>query len=809
MHNLKFAFRSLFKTPGFTAVAVLTIAVGIGANTALFSIFNQLVLHPIDLPDAGRLVRVWTNNKERNVVAPVMSVPKFEMFRDAQTSFSYIDASAFNSAVLTRDGAEPEQLSAISVTTSFVPALGLRLARGRNFTKEEDAPNGPPVCLLGYDIWKTRFGQRETLVGETIKLNGISTTVIGILPEKLPGPISFAQMLTPWPFSPPGLTPAQLSGGAGYLQVTARLKPGVSYEQADAEVRTISKRYAQANPGRLDANSENELRTWIEEQVGPVRPTFIMLLSAVGCVLLIACANVSSLFLGRLSARHKEIAVRLSLGATRRQLILQFLVETAVFCAMATALGVLLALWSLEGIQRLLINTNQLPANTVFSVDPLTLGFTIALSVLASLIIGLVPAVQASRVNLAEVLKDSARGSPGGARGSRFRGFLIVTEVTLSVVLLIGSGLLLASFFKLQSTPAGFTSRGVASAFINLPAQRYPTKAQQADFYYQVIAQLRATPQVKTASAALSLPISGFDPRGVYAVEGRPIPPTSERAIAAVNFVSEEYFSLLQIPLQTGRFFAPTDLEKSPGVVVINASFAKRLFPDKASAVGQVLLRGQKADIKLQIVGIVGDVKSQGLNTPPPDTMYLPLRQWGGVGMSLAVSTSADPAAMQAVLRIAVAAVDKTLAVAFFTTMDSALQQSLGNQRISAWLTGAFAGIALLLSAVGLYSVLAYAVTQRTSEIGIRMALGADKRQVISLILSQGMRLVALGLILGLGAAAAGARLLTSLLYEMEPLNPFVFGGVTVLFAVVAGFACLLPSLRASRIDPLAALRAD
>ena len=806
MNDLKFAFRSLAKNPGFTAVAVLTIAVGIGANTALFSIFNQLVLHPLDLPDASRIVRIWTNNKERNVVGPVMSVPKFELFRDTQTTFSAIDASAFNSAVLTRDGAEPEQLSALNVTASFVPTLGLQLTLGRNFTKEEDALNGPPVCLLGYDIWKTRFGQRETIVGETIMLNGVGTTVVGILPMKLPGPIAFVQMLSPWPFSPPGLTTAQLQGGAGFLQVTARLKPGVSYAQADAEVRTISKRYAQANPGRLDANNENELRTWIEELVGPVRPTFVMLLTAVGFVLLIACANVSSLFLGRLSARHKEIAVRLSMGATRRQLIRQFLTEAGVFCTLATLLGVLLAVWSLEGFQRLL--SNQLPANTVFTLDPLTLGFTITLSVLASLIIGFVPALQASRVDLAEVLKDSARSAPGGTRGSRFRGFLIVAEVTLSVVLLIGSGLLLSSFLKLQSTPPGFTTRGVASAFINLPAQRYATKAQQAEFYYQVVSRLRANPQVKSASAALSLPISGFGPRGVYAVEGRPIPPTSERAIAALNFVSEDYFSMLRIPLQAGRLFSSADLEKSPGVVVINASFAKRLFPDK-SAVGQVLLRGQKADIKLEIVGIVGDVKAQGLNTPPPDIMYLPLRQWGGVGMTLAVSTAGDPAAMQAVLRTAVAEVDKTQAIAFFTTMESALQQSLGNQRLSAWLTGVFASIALLLSAVGLYSVLAYAVTQRTSEIGIRMALGADKGQVIFLILSQGMKLVALGLVIGYGLAAAGTRLLSTLLYQVQPLDPFVFGGVGVLFLFVAVIACLLPSLRAARVDPLVALRTE
>ena len=806
MPYLRFAFRSLLKTPGFTAVAVLTIAVAIGANTALFSIFNRLVLHPIDLPDADRIVRIWTNNQERNVVGPVLSVPKFELLRDQQTSFSSLDAAAFNSAVLTREGADPEQLSSLNVTTGFLPTLGLPPARGRNFTPEEDAANGPPVCLLGYDIWKNRFGQRESLVGETIMLNGIATTVVGILPEKLPAPISFVQMVSPWPFAPPGIQPQAVQGGAGFLQVTARLKPGISFAQADAEVRTLSKRYAAAYPGRLDATNENELRTWVEETVGPVRPTFVLLLAAVGLVLLIACANVSSLFLGRLSARQKEIAVRVSMGATRWQLIRQFLTETAVFCATAAALGVLFALWSLGAIERLL--TGTLPAGTVLTLDGLTLAFTIALSAAAVLVIGLVPAWQASRVNLSEVLKDAARGAPGGARGSRFRNFLITTEVALSVALLIGSGLLLISFVKLQATPAGFNPRGIASAFVNLPAQRYATKGQQADFYYQVIENLRANPQVKGAAAALSLPISGFGPRAVYAVEGRPIPPTSERAIASLNFVSDDYFSLLQIPLQSGRLFAATDREKSPGVCIINASFARRLFPDKP-AVGQALLRGQNADIRLEIVGVVADVKSQGLNSPPPDTMYVPLQQWGGVGNTLVVSTSGDAAAMQSVLRASVAKVDKSLAISFFTTMDSALQQSLGIQRITAWLTGVFAGVALVLSAVGLYSVLAYAVTQRTSEIGIRMALGADKGQVINLILSQGLRLVAIGLGIGLAVSAAGARLLASLLYQIEPLDPVVFAGVAVLFSLVAVLACLLPSLRASRIDPLVALRTE
>ncbi len=806
MTELRYAFRSLFKSPGFTAVAILTIAVGIGANTALFSVFNTIVLNPINLPDAGRLVRIWTDNKTRNVVAPVMSVPKYRIFSAQQTAFSGITASSFNSRVLTREGADPEQLTTLDVTASFVPTLGLSLARGRNFTADEDKENGPHVCILSYDVWKTRFGKREDIVGQTIQLDGVGTTVVGILAEGLPAPISIAQALQPWPFSPTFLTEAQREGGAGYLQITARIKPGLTFAQAEAEVRSISKNYQRDFPGRLDGNNENELKTWIEEQVGPVRPTFVLLLTAVGFVLLIACANVSNLFLGRLSARHKEIGIRLSLGATRRHLIRQFLLETLIFCTLAATLGVVLALFALKGVQA--VFTNQLQTTTTFSLDALTLGFTIALSVLSSLVIGFVPAMQASNVNLSDVLKDSSRGTAGGARGTRFRGFLIVAEVSLSVVLLIGSSLLLVSFIKLQSTAPGFSTRGVASVFVSAPAQRYPSKGEIVNFYNQVLDQLRASPMVKVAATTGALPLSGGAARGVYSVFGQPIPPLAERPIAYLTGVSEDLFTLLKVPLRAGRFFQSTDIDGAPLVCIINESFAKRLFPS-GNAVGQFLLRGQQADQKLEIVGVVGDVKALGLNAPPPQTLYQPMRQIGNAGQVIVAQTDGDPNALQAVLRAAVASVDKSQATSFFATLDTQLMQSLGVQRITAWLTGAFSIIALFLSALGLYSVLAYAVTQRTGEIGIRMALGAARSDVIRLVLSQGMKLVVIGLVIGLSVAALGGRALASLLYNVQPLDPLVFAGVPVLFAIVAALACLVPSWRASRIDAIVALRSD
>jgi predicted permease len=806
MTTLRHAFRSLFKSPGFTAVAILTIAIGIGANTALFSIFSTLVLDPLALPDPGRLVRVWTNNKARNIVGPVLSAPKYRTFAERQTSFSGIAAAAFNSHVLTREGADPEQLTSLNTTANYIPTLGLKLARGRNFTADEDKENGPHVCILSYDIWKTRFGKREDLIGQTIQLDGVGTTVVGILAEGLPAPIGFVQLLQPWPYELPYLTAAQRETGTGYLQVTARLKRGVTFDQAAAEVRSISAAYRDQFPGRVDANTENELRTWTEEIVGPVRPTFMLLLTAVGFVLLIACANVSSLFLGRLSARTKEIGVRLSLGATRRHLIRQFLLESLIFCVCAAALGTVLAVFALKGAQAVFVN--QLQGTTRFPINALTLGFTIGLSALSSIAIGLIPAMQASNVNLSDVLKDSSRGSSGGRRASRFRGLLIVSEVALSVMLLVGSSLLLVSFLKLQSTAPGFSTTGIAAAFINAPPQRYGTKAEVVTFYEQVLERLRANPAVKFAATVAALPFTGGFGRGVYVVFGQAIPPTSDRAIAYLDDISEDYFTLLHIPVRSGRNFLATDIDGAPLVCIINESFAKRVFPGE-SAVGRYLLRGHDADQKLEIVGVVGDVKLRGLNTPAEDMIYQPLRQQGAAGETLVASTTGDPNALQSALRSAVASVDKSEAVAGFSTFDALITQSLGVQGITAALTGAFAIVALFLSALGLYSVLAYSVTQRTGEIGIRMALGAGRSDVIRLVLSQGMRLVAIGLVIGLAASAAGGRAIASLLYNVSPVEPLVLTGVATLFVMIAMLACLIPSWRASRINALIAIRND
>jgi predicted permease len=464
------------------------------------------------------------------------------------------------------------------------------------------------------------------------------------------------------------------------------------------------------------------------------------------------------------------------------------------------------------------IVATQLPPNTVITLNWRALLFTGGVTIVTALLVGLAPALQASRAHLVEVLKDSARGS-SGARGRRFRSTLIIAEVALSVVLLVGSTLLMVSFLRLQRTPPGFEAQGAAAAFVGVPTTRYATSSQQAEFFAQVIEQLRAQGGVTDAAAAIGLPMSGFNPRAPYSVRGRPILPLPQRPLANLGIVSEDYLRLMRIALVSGRAFTAGDREGAPGVCIVNESLAKRLFPGE-QALGQVLLRGRDAELGAEIVGVIRDVKTNGLNAPPPDEIYYPMRQLGRPGMAVVgrvtPSTGAsrssgqvDAASLQGAIRAAVAAVDKNQPISFFATLETNIAQSLGAQRIVASLTAIFAGLALVLSAVGLYSVLAYAVSQRRAEIGIRMALGAKRAQVVRLVMQGGLQLVAVGLALGLAGAAGAARLIRTLLFDIQPLDPIVYGGVAVLFTAVAALACLLPSLVASRIDPLVALRSE
>jgi predicted permease len=809
MSDFRHAVRALCKSPGFSTVAILTIAVGIGANTSLFSVYDRLVLNPVTIPNASSLVAIWTSNPQLNFNAPAVSWPRYEEISDQARTFSSVGISAFDNFTLTGNG-DPEQLNGLRVSATFFPTLGILPDVGRNFSASEDLPNGPSVCVISHELWQTRFGGRP-IVGDTITLNSAPWQVIGIMPPHLTPPFAQAQVFAPRVFDVGGLTPLQVQNGAGYAQPIARLKPGVTLDQARDDLASIARASRERFPTRLDANNTMRPRFFVEALVGNLRQTFNALNGAVAFVLLIACANVAALFLGRLTARHREIAVRQSLGATRPHIIRQFTAESFVFSLAAGLFGVLLALWALSAVQSLV--ASQLPPNTTLSLNTRALLFTAFTSVLTALLVGLVPAVQASRANAVEALKDSARGSSSG-RSGWFRSALIVGEVALSVVLLVGSSLLLASFVRLQRTAPGFEPDGVATAFVGVPAVRYPTPARQSQFFDDVIERLRAQPGVSGAAAAVGIPLSGFNPRSPYSVGGRPVLPLPQRPLANLDIVSDGYFSVMRIPLRAGRVFGASDTQTSPGVCAINESFAKRLFPGE-SPLGHVLLRGRDANVRAEIVGVVGDVKSTGLDIPAPDEIYYPLRQIAQAGTSvvrvqglLARAANGDAARLQSAIRTAVASVDRDQAISAFTTLNNTIANSLGVQRIVASLTAVFAGIALILSAVGLYSVVAYAVSQRTSEIGIRMALGAQRGQVIALVMRGGIQLVAAGLVIGLAAAAGTSRLIQTLLFDVRPLEPAIYASVAAVFAMVAALACLLPSLRASRIDPLIALRA-
>jgi predicted permease len=803
MSDFRAAVRALQKSPAFTLVAVITIAVGIGANTTLFSVYDRLVLNPVTIPHPSSLVAIWTNNPALNFNAPALSWSRYEDIRDHARSFASIGISAFDNFTLTGNG-EPDQLNGQRVSATFFPTLGILPARGRNFTADEDTPNGPAVCIISHELWQTRFGGRASMVGDTITLNGQPWQVVGIMPPQLSPPFGQVQIFAPRVFEIGGLTPVQIQAGAGYAQPIARLKPDVSLARAAAELAALSRGYKEAFASKLDAHNTSEPRLFVAALVGNLEPAFYTLIGAVSFVLLIACANVASLFLGRLTSRHKEIAVRQSLGATRAQVVRQFLVESLVFSIVAGALGVLVGLWALSAIQSTI--ASQLPPNTTLTLNSRALAFTGGVTLISALLIGLVPALQASQGRLVEVLKDSARGS-SSERGSRFRASLIVGEVVLSVVLLVGSSLLLLSFLKLQQTPPGFEPRGAAAAFVGLPLTRYRTNPQQAEFFSRVIERLRAFPGVTDAAASIGLPLTG-NARAPYSVGGRDILPLPQRPLAGFAIVSEDYFRLMRIAFAQGRPFRAEDRADQPNVVIVNESFARHVFPGE-SAIGKTLMRGANADITGEIVGVIRDVKTNGLNAPVPDEIYYPMRQLGRSGMNIVARTKGDPATLQAIIRGAVAEVDKDQPISFFATLETNVATSLGTQRIVAALTTTFAALAFAMSVVGLYSVLAYAVSQRTAEIGIRMALGAQSAQVVRLIMRSGLELVAIGLVLGLAAAAGAARIIQTLLFDVHPLEPLVYAAVAASFAAVATLACLLPSLRASRIDPLIALRAD
>lgn len=794
-------FRSVSRNPGTYVAAALTIATGIGAVVAMFSVYTTLVLNPMRVARPHELVAITAANPAVPNVPPALSWIRFDNSLRRARSFRSIAAHDLDSVSVVVPGQPPEQLDVLRVSREFFAVLEVQLPVGRAFTADEDAPNGPDVCILSHELWQTRFGGRA-IVGTPIDLNGRPVDVVGILPPGFTPPWSRQQLVVPRLFETSTMLPENVQGGSSYLSVIARLNPGTSVEQAQAELDGLAADYKVSFAGRLDAANGTRVAPFVDELVANQRQTLGILLAAVAAVLLVACANGSTLFLGRLLSRHRDTAVRQWLGASRARIVWEILLESLGLSAAAGLAGVAIA-WGLVRVVAAWLGT-ALPPGTALGLDERAMAIAPLVVLAAAALVGVVPAWYVTRPAMAP-LAVFARGESTTPSGRRLRAVLVLSQVALSCVLLIGAALLVVSLLRLQQSSPGFDVRGTAAGLVTLPQGRYPTPERQAAFATDAVERLKATSGVQSAAAVFGLPLGDDFSNHQYVIAGRPVPPPSERLRAGIRLVTEDYFDLMRIRLKRGRVFTARDRQGAPLVCVVNEAFATRNF--EGSPLGQSVLRGREADLRYEIVGVVEDVRSYGVRSPVIEEVFYPLRQLPWPRFALVARTDGDPAGLRRSLEQTVAAVDPVQSLAGFATMSQRLDRTWGAETTMASLTVAFAAIALSMALIGLYAVLAQNVASREAEIGVRVALGADRRQVIQLVVVNGMGLVTSGIALGLVVAAASGSFLSTRLYAVSAHDPWVFAGVAALFGVVALVACLGPSLKAAGLDPIKALR--
>jgi predicted permease len=698
---------------------------------------------------------------------------------------------------------DPEQLVALHATAAVLPTLGLEPMLGRNFSADEDRPGGEHVVLVSHRLWQERFNRDPSVLGQALTLNGAPYTIIGVLPEAASAfPLRDFQIWVPRPIEVPYLVPSQLNNGGFFFQVLARLRPGVSLEQAREAMNVIAAGYRAANPANVDAPTQIDVVPLLEDLVGDQRQSYLMLFGAVGCVLLIACANIANLLLARFAGRRREIAARFALGANRVHVVRQLVTESMVLALLGGAVGVLLAQWALGAVVTL--GADLIPRAVEIRLDRVALAFSVLATLVTGLAIGLLPALQAVRVNVNEALKEASRGSTGG--GQRLRAGLLVAEVSLSLVLLIAAGLLLASFARLQRVEPGFRPDGVFTAQLVLPAERYERDKLVA-FYEQFYKRLAALPGSSSAALTDRVPLTGGQTPAPVAVVGRPVPPMSERPNANRHLVSPTYFATLGIPIRSGRDFDERDSARVPHVVIINETFARRYFPGE-DPLGRTLITGM-AQLPSEIVGVVADVRGTSLNAPPEADYFLPALQRPETFTNIVVRTNLGPAAMATTVREALRAVDADLPLLQPQTLSTRIAQTIADRKLALVLLAGFAALALVLASLGVYSVMANLVAYRTSEIGIRMALGASPGLVMRMVLGHGRRLTLVGIAIGIVGAFFVTRLMQQALFEVNPADPLIYTAVAAMLLLVAEFASWVPARRATRIDPVIALRTE
>jgi len=807
-NDVRYGLRMLARSPGFAAVAALTLALGIGANTAIFSVVNAVLLKPQPYKDPDRLVVVWEQNPERGWYRNIVSAANFLDWRKQNDVFTEMAAinpeKDFN---LTRTG-QPEEVSGELVTTSLFSLLGVRPYLGRDFLPEEDKPGGPRVVILSYGLWERRYGRDPDLVGKQISLNKESYTVVGIMPAGFYFPPFWRQWATGelWV---PGLDLSQpLRTYHSYLAI-ARLKPGVTLERAQGEMDTIARRIVQQAP---DAKGWGVGLVSLREQaVGDTRRPLWVLFGAVGFVLLIACANVANLMLARSAAREREVAIRTALGANRGRLIRQFLTESLLLALLGGALGLLLAPWvigvlaSISGEWTLDWWGGASLADV--RVNGAVLAFTMIVTLATGIIAGLAPALGSSAPDLNRSLKEGSRGAGEGVERHRLRSVLVVSEFALALILLAGAGLMIRTLILLGRVDLGFNPHNVLTMTVPLLGPRYQEQGAQAEFFTALLERVKTLPGVQWASISRGLPVQDWNGWG-FVTEDNPSPPVNETPDGNYQVVGPNYFRAMGIPLREGRFFTAQDTEQSVRVVIVNEELARTQWPGK-DPVGRRLRVYMSGKPWLTVIGVVGNVRTEWPMRRFRQEFYLPYTQypWDLAPRHLIVRTAVNPTSVAAAIQREVAALDKDQPVSDVRTLEEVVAEAVGPQRFAMMLLGAFAALALVLASVGIYGVMTYSVSQRTHEIGIRMALGAHRGNVLGMVVGEALVLALIGAVLGLAGAWGLTRLLSSLLYNVHPTDPLTFALVPLVLLGVSAFASYIPARRATRVDPIVALR--
>jgi predicted permease len=794
-HDLRSSLRNLSRSPGFAAVTIFTLAVGIGANTAIFSVADALLLRPLPYARPGRLVLIGLQRKDSNTGSSPLSWPRFTQVSESQRCFSNLAAVTSENFTLTGRG-DPEQLAAARVTWNFFDTLGVRMASGRSFRPEEDKPGGDNVAIVPSGRWQ---------VGQQLTLDSKDYTVIGVLPRGFQFGLleSDVQVYTPRVFDLNIVTPAQVQSGVGFLDFVARLRDGVSIRQAQGEMDALSAAYRRDNPKAPDAGPDTTILmgNLQDRMVTGVRTAVLILFGAVGLVLLIACANVSSLLLSRALGRQREMAVRTAMGAPRSALVRQLITESLMLSLTGGALGAILSAWGTRALAAMA--QGSLPLASEIRADSVVLAFTLAVSLVAGVLFGLAPALQVSRPDLNSVLRSEGRGSTSGRARNWFRNLLVVSQVALSMILLIGAGLLVRNFIQLRSASPGFDAHNLLTMNVSLPPARYSTGPQMIAFFRELVRRVSSLPGVQSAAVSSALPLTTVRLSPALP-EGQPALPLTERPFFNIQTLSPGYVAAMHVPLLAGREFTVHD-EQPPRVLVVNQALAHRYWPNQ-NPIGKRIVVGRATEGS-EVVGVLGDIRNTGLAADTRPEIYIPFAQLPWASMNLLVRTAGDPHGYVAAVRRCVQAVDKDQPVTKVLSMEQVLAEGSQQPRFVTSLLGGLAAIALMLAMVGIYSAVAYSVSHRTQEMGIRMALGAERGDILRLVLRQGLGPACAGIAIGVAASLELTRLMAKMLYHVSTTDPATFTGTAALFAAVALLASYLPALRATRVDPVVALR--